>query len=141
MLTPQLTCIAPCFVARDVPATLAFYRDRLGFEITFQGPEPSDIFFGIVQRDGAMIMFKSIGVEPIPNYTRDIKKGHAPWDAYIHTPEPDALAAEFASRQVPFFRPIQDNSDNLRGFEIQDPNGYVIYFGRPRPKKGESFLP
>ena len=130
----QLTCIAPCFVARDVPATLAFYRDRLGFEITFQGPEPSDIFFGIVQRDGAMIMFKSIGVEPIPNYTRDIKKGHAPWDAYIHTPEPDALAAEFASRQVPFFRPIQNNSDNLRGFEIQDPNGYVIYFGRPRPK-------
>ena len=131
MSKPQLTCIAPCFVARDVPATLAFYRDQLGFEITFQGPEPSDIFFGIVQRDGAMIMFKSIGVEPIPNYTRDIKKGNAPWDAYIHTPDPDALAAEFAFRHVPFFRPIENNSDNLRGFEIQDPNGYVLYFGRP----------
>ena len=134
MPKPETTCIAPCFVARDVPATLAFYRDKLGFEITFQGPEPIDIFFGIVQRGGAMIMFKSIGVEPIPNYTRDIKKGHAPWDAYIHTPDPDALASEFTSRQVPFFRPIQNNSDNLRGFEIQDPNGYVIYFGRPRPK-------
>ena len=127
----QITCIAPCFVVRDVPSTLAYYRDHLGFEITFQGPEPSDIFFGIVQRGGAMIMFKAIGVEPIPNYTRDIKQGHAPWDAYIHTPDPDALAAEFASRKVPFFRPIHNNSDNLRGFEIQDPNGYVIYFGRP----------
>src|SRR5687768_13103970 len=134
MSQTQLTCIAPCFVAKDVPATLAFYREQLGFEITFQGPEPSDIFFGIVQRDRAMIMFKSIGVEPIPNYTRDIKKGHAPWDAYIHTPDPDALALEFASRKVPFFRPIENNSDNLRGFEIQDPNGYVIYFGRPALK-------
>lgn len=134
----QLTCIAPCLVARDVPATLAFYRDQLGFEITFQGPEPSDIFFGIVQRDGAMIMFKSINVEPIPNCTRDIKKGHLPWDAYIHTPDPDALAEEFASRKVPFFRTIQNNSDNLRGFEIQDPNGYVIYFGRPVAKRARS---
>ena len=130
----QLTRIGPCFVVRDVPATLAFYRDQLDFEITFQGPEPEDIFFGIVQRGGAMIMFKSIGVEPIPNYTRDIKKGHLPWDAYIHTPEPDALAAEFTSRHVPFFRPIENNSDNLRGFEIQDPNGYILYFGRPRAK-------
>ena len=134
MFKPTLTCIAPCFVSRDVPATLAFYRDQLGFEITFQGPEPSDIFFGIVQRGGAMIMFKSIGVEPIPNYTRDIKKGNAPWDAYIHTPDPDALASEFASRNVPFFRPIHNNSDNLRGFEIQDPNGYILYFGRPHPQ-------
>jgi hypothetical protein len=48
-----------------------------------------------------------------------------------HTPDPDALAAEFGSGHVPFFRPIANNSDNLRGFEIQDPNGYVIYFGRP----------
>ena len=52
-------------------------------------------------------------------------------DVYIHTSDPDALAAELASRQVQFFRGIENNSDNLRGFEIQDPNGYVIYFGRP----------
>ena len=44
MSQTQLTCIAPCFVARDVPATLAFYRDKLGFEITFQGPEPITSF-------------------------------------------------------------------------------------------------
>jgi catechol 2,3-dioxygenase-like lactoylglutathione lyase family enzyme len=39
---------APLFIVKSVPAALAFYRDRLGFEITFQGPEPGDIFFGIV---------------------------------------------------------------------------------------------
>jgi hypothetical protein len=30
-------------------------------------------FFGIVQRDVAMILLKDVGVDPVPNYTRDIK--------------------------------------------------------------------
>ena len=130
---PEIGCIAPLFIVKNVPATLAFYRDRLGFDITFQGPEPNDIFFGIVERGVAMIMFKDVGVDPVPNYTRDVKQGVARWDAYLYVPDPDALAAEFASRNVEFFKPLHNNSDNLRGFEIKDPNGYVLYFGRPWP--------
>lgn len=78
MTKPSVGIIMPFFIVRHVPTSLAFYRDRLGFEITFQGPTPDDIFFGMVKRGHAEIMLKDIGVEPIPNYTRDIKKGHAP---------------------------------------------------------------
>ena len=123
---------SPFFIVRNVPAALAFYRDRLGFEITFQGPEPNDIFFGIVCRGGAQILFKAIGVAPVPNYTRDIKQGIARWDAFVSVPDPDALAAEFASRNVEFFEPLQDTHDGLRGFEIKDADGYLLFFGRPR---------
>lgn len=131
-MTPTaISGIAPFFIVRDVPAALAFYRDKLGFEITFQGP-PGDIFFGIVRRGGAMILFKAIGVEPVPNYTRDIKQGIARWDAFVSVPDPDALAAEFASRQVAFFQPLSTNTeDGLRGFEVQDLDGYLLFFGRP----------
>jgi catechol 2,3-dioxygenase-like lactoylglutathione lyase family enzyme len=73
MTKPAISGIAPFFIVKNVPAALSFYRDRLGFEITFQGPEPDDIFFGIVERGAAMIMFKDVGVDPVPNYTRDIK--------------------------------------------------------------------
>ena len=132
MSKPEMTIIAPLFIVKDVPAALAFYRDRLGFEVTYEGPEPGDIFFGIVKRGGAMIMFKEIGVDPIPNHTRDVKKGIARWDAYVHTPDPDGLAAEFSSRNVQFFVPLQDTHDGLRGFELQDADGYVLFFGRPR---------
>ena len=59
MTKPEISGIAPLFIVNDVPTALAFYRDRLGFDITFQGPEPNDIFFGIVQRGAAMIMFKA----------------------------------------------------------------------------------
>ena len=127
----EIGSASPLFIVRNVPETLAFYRDKLGFEVTFEGPEPDDIFFGIVQRGRAMIMFKAIDVEPVPNHTRDIGHGIARWDAYIYVPDPDALAAEFASRGVEFFEPLADNTDNLRGFEVKDSDGYVLYFGRP----------
>ena len=132
MSKTDIKCIAPGFIVRNVPAALAFYRDRLGFEVTFQGPEPDDIFFGIVERGNAMIMLKAVGVEPTPNRTRDVGKGLPPWDAYFAVPDPDALAAEFASRNVEFSKPLHNNSDGLRGFELKDTDGYVLFFGRPR---------
>lgn len=132
MEKPKIVGIAPFFVVRDVPRALAFYRERLGFEIMYQGPEPNDIFFGMVQRGAAMIMVKAVGVDPAPNHTREVGKGTAPWDAYLAVPDPDALAAEFVSRGVEFFKPIKDTSDGLRGFEVKDADGYVLFFGRPR---------
>ena len=124
--------ISPFFIVKHVPTSLAFYRDRLGFEITFQGPEPDDIFFGIVRRGGAQILMKAIGVPPVPNYTRDIKQGIARWDAFVSVPDPDALAAEFDSRHVAFYEPLKNTDDGLRGFEIMDADGYLLFFGRPK---------
>jgi catechol 2,3-dioxygenase-like lactoylglutathione lyase family enzyme len=132
MTKPAISGIAPFFIVKNVPVALAFYRDSLGFAITYQGPTDDDIFFGIVQRGTAMIMLKDIGVDPVPNYTRDIKKGIARWDAYLYAPDPDALAAEFTSRNVEFFLPLKDGytDDGLRGFEVKDADGYVLFFGR-----------
>jgi len=132
MTRAEISGISPFFIVSHVPSSLAFYRDLLGFEITFQGPEPDDIFFGIVRRGGAQILMKDIGVAPVPNYTRDIQKGIARWDAFVDVPDPDALAAEFAARHVEFFEPLKDTNDGLRGFEIKDADGYLLFFGRSR---------
>lgn len=132
MMRAEIASVAPCLIVRHVPATLAFYRDRLGFEVMYQGPEPQDIFFGIVNRGAVMVMLKAVGVEPVPNHTRDIKQGIMRWDAYFSVPDPDALAVEFADRGAPFGEPLQDTHDGLRGFEIQDPDGYLLFFGRPK---------
>jgi len=132
MKPAEISGISPFFIVSNVPSSLAFYRDRLGFEVTFEGPEPDDIFFGIVRRGGAQILFKDVGVTPVPNYTRDVKKGIARWDAFVSVPDPDALAAEFASRNVEFFQPLKDTHDGLRGFELKDADGYLLFFGRPR---------
>jgi len=128
MTESDVSSIAPFFIMKDTGAALAFYRDQLGFVVVFQEPA-DDPFFVIVRRGGAMIILKDVGVDPLPNCQRH---PDARWDAYLPVPDPDALAAEFASRGVQFSKPLKDTHDGLRGFELLDTDGYVLFFGRPR---------
>lgn len=131
----MLNHIAPFFVVDDLASSLDFYTARLGFEVTYRGGgngEGED-FFGIVQRDGAMVMLKAIGreIHPRPNHSRH--EG-ARWDAYVHTSDPDALYGEYVGRGAPIYRELADTADGLRAFEVKDNSGYVLCFGRPLEK-------
>jgi catechol 2,3-dioxygenase-like lactoylglutathione lyase family enzyme len=128
MNRPVINGIAPFFIVRNAATAVAFYRDKLGFDVIFQEPQ-HDPFFAIVCRGGAMLMVKAVEVIPMPNPTRDRA---ARWDAYINVPDPDALAAEFTSRHAILSEPLRDTADGLRGFELKDADGYVLFFGRPR---------
>jgi catechol 2,3-dioxygenase-like lactoylglutathione lyase family enzyme len=129
MTQPEIGGISPSFIVSNVDETIAFYRDRLGFETRFREPD-QDAFVGIIGRDKAQILIKAErGVTPVPNCTRH---PHLRWDAFVYAADPDALAADFAERGAEFSKPLKDTHDGLRGFEICDPNGYVLFFGRPR---------
>src|SRR5277367_1125712 len=133
MTRPTTQAISPFFIVSDVDQTIAFYRDQLGFETRFQEPD-RDPFFAIIGRDGAQIFIKSEkDVPPLPNSKRH---PHMRWDAFVYVEDPDALATEFADRfsgnGAAFSVPLKDTHDGLRGFEICDPDGYVLFFGRPR---------
>jgi catechol 2,3-dioxygenase-like lactoylglutathione lyase family enzyme len=125
----QLESICPFFIVRDLDPSIAFYVDSLGFKVTFKGPT-DDPYFAIVERDGARLMLKAFGDEvlPLPNPKRH---PWARWDAYINVSEVDSLYSEFRDRGIAFQSVLDVNSDNLRGFELQDADGYVLYFGRP----------
>jgi len=129
---PALNTIAPSFIVDDLQASLDFYRSKLGFQVTYTGGGDGvgEDFFGIVERDRVMIMLKAVAPEihPQPNRSRH---EWAPWDAYVHTSDPDSLYSEYVAKAVPMHRPLGNNSDGLRGFEINDNSGYVIFFGRP----------
>ena len=125
----NLTYIAPFFIVTNLKTSVSFYVDRLGFKIRYIGPG-DDPFYAMVGRDNISIMLKAIApdVKPIPNHTRH---EWAPWDAYVSTTEPDRLFEEYRSNGVAFSKPIHNNSDDLRGFEIEDVDGYVLFFGSP----------
>ncbi len=40
MTRPEVGGASTLFIAKSVPATRAFFSDRLGFDATFQGPAP-----------------------------------------------------------------------------------------------------
>jgi catechol 2,3-dioxygenase-like lactoylglutathione lyase family enzyme len=129
MTRPTTQAISPCFIVSDVDQTITFYRDQLGFETRFREPDRNP-FFAIIGRDGAQLFVKSDkDVSPLPNSKRH---RFMRWDAFIYAPDPDALAADFADHGAAFSIPLKDTHDGLRGFEIQDPDGYVLFFGRPR---------
>ena len=129
MTRPVTTAISPFFIVSNVDQTIAFYRDKLGFETRFQEPKHNP-FFAVIGRGGAQLFVKSNeGTRPLPNPRRHPSMR---WDAYVYAPNPDALAAEFAGLGATFSAPLRDTHDGLRGFEISDPDGYVIFFGRPR---------
>jgi hypothetical protein len=127
----NLTSIWPSFIIANLKVSVSFYVDKLGFEVRFIGPD-DDPYWAVVGRDNVSIMLKAVSgdVKPIPNYGRH---EWAPWDAYIFTADPDRLFDEYSSNDVSFIKPLQNNSDNLRGFEIEDADGYVLFFGRPNP--------
>jgi len=121
--------ISPFFVVRSVPRAIEFYENRLGFEVRHVEPS-EDPFFAIVGRDTVQILLKEVsaGVEPKPNPSLH---EWAPWDAFIFVGDPDALAHELEARSVQFHRAMTDRDDGLRGFEVRDTDGYVLFFGRP----------
>jgi catechol 2,3-dioxygenase-like lactoylglutathione lyase family enzyme len=130
MKRPAIASISPFFIVNRVQSSISFYRDKLGFEVMFQEPPApdQDPFFAIVCRDGVMIFLKGSG-DPLPNGKR---YSWAKWDAYLGVPDPEALAVEFSGRSTAFSEPLKDTHAGLRGFEITDPDGYVLFFGRPR---------
>ena len=126
--TPKrnLVSISPFFIVKNLQASIAFYRERLGFELAFQGPA-DDVYYAGVSRDGIGIMLKEIlpDVLPCPNHTRH---EWARWDAYIYTMDPDTLFEEFRQRDVSFVKTLSFIDEGLWGFEITDADGYVIAF-------------
>jgi catechol 2,3-dioxygenase-like lactoylglutathione lyase family enzyme len=127
---PNLDYISPSFIVANLKTSVSFYVDQLGFEVRYMGPD-DDPFWAIVGREKVSIFLKAIApeIKPIPNHTRH---AWARWDAYISAEDPDALFEEYRSRGVTFHQPLLDDEDGLRGFEVADADGYVLFFGRPK---------
>src|SRR5258705_809810 len=83
----NLASISPFFIVKDLQVSIAYYIERLGFQLDFQGPD-DDPYYAGVTRDGIGIMLKAIlpDVLPQPNHT---PPDRARCDAYIYTLEPD----------------------------------------------------
>lgn len=121
--------IYPFFIVDNLAESIDFYESKLGFQIDLLVPE-NDPYFGIVSRDNVKILLKEITeyIHPEPNHTRH---EWARWDAFIYTPNPEGLYAEFQSRGLEFHEPLEDTDDGLRAFELKDQDGYVLCFAKP----------
>jgi uncharacterized glyoxalase superfamily protein PhnB len=123
MVSAVIRQIAPQFFALDIPATLAYYREKLGFEClgTWQDPP----VYAIVARDRHNIHFRC-AEPPAPNPD---KYADELLDAYLFVDDADALYAEYAARGVEFTRALGDTPWHSREFVVKDCDGRLLAFG------------
>ena len=116
--------IAPQFFTMDIPRTLAYYQDKLGFAClgTWQDPP----VYAIVARDGHAIHFRCAD----PPTNNPDKYADELLDAYLYVEDADALYAEYAAKGVEFTRELGDTPWESREFVVKDCDGRLLAFGR-----------
>lgn len=126
----NLASIRPSFIVKNLQASITYYRERLGFQLDFQGPDDGPFWAG-VSRDGIGIMLKAVAADvlPIPNHSRH---EWAPADAHIYSRDPDALFAEFSQRGASFVKRLSFIDEGLWGFVVVDADGYSLAIYRLR---------
>ena len=108
----KLTGISPVLLVADLDRSVAYYRDRLGFECELHG-EPPD--FATVDRDGQVILLALAqdAERIVPNW-RIVEKM---WNVYIRVDDADAMYAEVQQRGAVIDYTIYDA-----------PHGYFLPF-------------
>jgi uncharacterized glyoxalase superfamily protein PhnB len=115
--------IAPQFFTTDLTATLAYYRDKLGFECLGTWYDPP--VYAIVARDDHRIHFRLAR----PPANNPDKYADELLDAYLFIADADALYAEYAARGVEFTRELGDTPWHSREFVVKDCDGRLLAFG------------
>jgi len=115
--------IAPQFFTMNIPGTLAYYEDKLGFKCfgTWQNPP----VYAIVVRDQHAIHFRCAE----PPQANPNKYSDELLDAYINIEDADALYAEYAARGVEFTRELGNMPWRSREFVVKDCDGRLLAFG------------
>ena len=115
--------IAPVFFTCDIPRSIAYYENELGFQSlgTWQDPP----VYAIIARDEQAIHFRCAE----PPTAQPSKYADELLDAYVFIEDTDKLYAEYAARDVEFARAVANMPWHSREFVIKDCDGRLLAFG------------
>jgi catechol 2,3-dioxygenase-like lactoylglutathione lyase family enzyme len=118
---PVANCayLHPVLSVSDLPASIAFYTDQLGFRTGFTAGDP-------IQIAGMNLGFGSLHLQPgTPS-----PAGAA---VYLVVDDVDALYEHQRSKGVAIASAPSDRPWGLREYRVQDPDGYTLTFGQHIP--------
>jgi uncharacterized glyoxalase superfamily protein PhnB len=115
--------IAPQFFCTDISRTLAYYKEKLGFECVGTWQDPP--VYAIVARDQHAIHFRC-AEPPAANPDKYVDEL---LDAYLSVEDADGLYAEYAALGVEFTRELGNTPWNSREFVVKDCDGRLLAFG------------
>jgi catechol 2,3-dioxygenase-like lactoylglutathione lyase family enzyme len=113
--------IAPQFLVDDLDRAIAYYRDKLGFELDFKYQS----FYASVTRNGFAIHLKHA---PKLVADREHRKQNEHLDAYISVSGIRGLFSELEMRGAHVIRPLEARPWACLDFYVEDPDGYILCF-------------
>jgi catechol 2,3-dioxygenase-like lactoylglutathione lyase family enzyme len=122
----KLKSHATVLLVDDVKVATDYYRDKLGFEVTFYLHNP--MHYAYASRDDVYLHFACFrDVPPRPNVELvppDM------FDVYIYVDDIDALHRELVERGADLLFAPTEQGYGLREIRVRDPHGYVLAFGQ-----------
>ncbi|HEY2014328.1 MAG TPA: VOC family protein [Bryobacteraceae bacterium] len=117
--------LVPLLEVFDLPASLRFYRDLLGFELI----SGDDTWWCMLQLGEVKLMLNTAyednkrPSEPLPSRVR----GHGDTSLYFSSPDPDAVYTHLLEHDWPVNEPTV-TSYGVRQVSTKDPDGFQLFF-------------
>ena len=122
---PRMAGSATVFVVSDIAASLAYYRDVLGFEVTFEHGEPAS-YACLCRDEVALHLLAAAATKRLPGQG----------GLCIFVTDVDRIYAEATGRGAkPINRP-EDRDYGMRDFDVVDADGNQLTFGMGIPEPG-----
>jgi catechol 2,3-dioxygenase-like lactoylglutathione lyase family enzyme len=136
-MTLQIEGMAPLIQVFDMPTSVAFYRDALGFEVVTTSPPRGrdDFDWGLLRRGDVTLMLNTAyerdSRPPRPDPSR--VAAHQDTALFFGCPDVDAAYAELRAKGVEARAP-HDAPYGMRQLYLKDPDGYEVCLQWPTDK-------
>ena len=105
---------------KDVARAMAFYTEKLQFELTFKWEDPPS-YAVLKANDQIQIHLSGYG---------DLAEGRRPGGLFVFVHDVDALYAHYLEQEVIIHAPLGNRQYQMRDFDILDPDGNLLTFGQ-----------
>jgi glyoxylase I family protein len=125
--------LAPLLQVFDMPASVRFYRDQLGFEIVSTDGKPADDFDWVLLRLAGVELMLNTAYEahhrpPVPDPAR--VGAHGDTAIFFGCPDVDATFGYLRARGVDVTQPVITHY-GFKSMSLKDPDGYQLVFHWP----------
>ena len=108
------------FTVSNIPDSLAYYRDRLGFNVAFEYGQPTS-YVGLKEGEVSLHLISTTRNNRLP--------GRGAVSIFVD--DVDALHADLVRRGARIMTEPGDQPYGIRDFDVTDLDGNMIYFGMP----------
>ena len=123
--------VTPLFQCYDMRRSVAFYCDKLGFEVLHKHDPDGHLYWVMLKLGGAVVMLNSeFEDEQRPTGPAHGKPRKHLASLYFGCDDVDAAYAELKSKGVDL-KPPADTYYGMRQLLIIDPDGYELVFQHP----------